>query len=196
MPDATLTSEPDKNQPRTKVLRIADPQRTSAQVNTLLSILERCERPLHNSAEIGAQVHLNAEAEKAAELTYVLAMLQLRNIIDDMPRWQLGVSDGDKYVEKLAAQQSEIAEHQREILMQQSMPHRQLHPQLKRFDVGWIAWLGQGEQPRPGELAGVGVSPVDALRQFDIAFFAKLNRQPPPPAEPEAPPAPKPKRKR
>lgn len=199
MPDATLTSEqPDKNGYRTKTLRIADPSRTHAQVATLLQILERCERPLHNSSDIGCQVHLNVAAEKAAEDTYVIVMAQLRNIVDDMPRWQLDVSDGDRYVESLATAQRELAEHQKNVAQQQSLPHRQLNPRLRLFDIGWVAWLGKEEEPQRGELAGVGVSPVDALRHFDIAFFAKLQSEKPspPPPEPPARPAQKPRKKR
>lgn len=173
-PDATLNTVPGggKGPSKTQVLRIADPRRTDLQVKTLMSIASLCENLLWGEGEVGRASEVNPVAEKAAADTYDAAMQQLRNIIDDMPRWQLDVSEGDRYLERLAAAQLGAVEDQRRQLARMSAPHMFLSANLAKIDGLWIAWLGDGN-PTVQSLHGVGPSPAEAFAAFDEAYLTR-----------------------
>jgi hypothetical protein len=177
-PDATVNILPEGGKgPKTQVLRIADPKRTDLQVKTLMSIASLCENLLWGEGEVGRAAEVNPVAEKAAASTYDAAMAQLRNIIDDMPRWQLDVSAGDRYLERLAAAQLQVTEDQRRQLSRMSAPHRYLGANIAQIDGLWVAWLGDGS-PTMQSLHGIGPSPAEALAAFDEAYLKRSTPAP------------------
>jgi hypothetical protein len=159
-------------------VRISDPKRTDQQVRTLMAVLAQCERVLVSHAEIGASLEINKKAEEAAAETYALAQAQMRNILDDMPRWQLDASQGDRYLERLAEAQHQVVKDQRENLDLMRRPHRRLNAKLQFFpELGaWVAWLGEGA-PTQLCLHGVGPSPIEALYAFDENFLKRVPEQ-------------------
>lgn len=190
--DTTVAHSPgDDRTPKRTIVRIADPKRTRSQVDTLLTIAAQCERFLTTFLEAGDSRTINPEAEAAAAKTFVMVQEQLRNIVDDMPRWQLNASDGDRYLERLAQAQLAIVEDQRETLAMTNKPHRRLGAKLRRFQHVWIAWLGDGE-PRQHDLHGIGASPAEALERFDEAYLARVEPSPanPTPDKPDVSPEP------
>ncbi len=188
---ATLSHTPgDENRSSQTVVRISDPNRTRAQIQSLLTILAQCEHTLIRGGEIGSLVEVNKKAEDAAAETYALAQLQLRNIIDENPRWQLNVTDGDRYLEKLAEAQHAVINDQRENLDLLKRPHRRLNANIQFFPEmnAWIAWLGNSAPTRLC-LHGVGPSPVEAFEDFDAAFLKRVEK-------PKAPEGKKPRGKK
>jgi hypothetical protein len=170
---ATLHQQPgDEERPAVSVVRIADPKRTHQQVHTLLSIMAQCEHTLIKDAEMGTSLEVNAKAEQAAAETYALASLQLRNIIDDMDRWVLNASDGDKYLERLAEAQHSIIQDQKENLDLMRKPHRRLGAKLIFVGAAWVCFLG--EQLTEQCLHGIGRSPAEACEAFDDAFLKRI----------------------
>lgn len=174
---ATLSHTPgDEDRPAQTVVRISDPKRTDAQVHTLLRIMAQCQNILAKEQQIGALVEINPKAEEAAAETYSLACAQLRNLIDDQPRWSLTESDGDKYIERLAEAQLSVVTDQKESLELMRRPHRRYNAHIAFFGDKWIAWIGDSN-PNAQTLNGFGLSPAEALADFDENFLKRIEAQ-------------------
>lgn len=177
MHDTTLSHRPsDENGPGHTLVRVSDPKRTQGQVATLLSILTQCERLLASHVETGCTLEINQKAEEAAAETYALVQSQLRNIVDDQSRWQLNVSEGDRYVERLAEAQLSVVEDQKHTLGVMRCPHRVLSAKIKQVDNGWVAYIG--DEPAADGLYGFGRSPIEAFYAFDEAFRTRVPARP------------------
>jgi hypothetical protein len=175
--DATLSrTSGDDERPAHTIVRIADPKRTHQQVQTLLTILAQCEHTLIKETDIGSVHEVNSKAEEAAAETYALAQAQLRNLVDDMPRWSLNASHGDAYLSRLAEAQHDILKDQKANLERMRMPHRLLNANVQFVDgVGWVAWLGPVLNKTC--VHGIGRSPVEACYAFDEAFLKRAPQQ-------------------
>lgn len=175
--DTTVSHSPgDDRNPKRTIVRLADPKRTRSQVDTLLTIAGQCERFLTTFLEAGDSRTIHPDAEAAAAKTYVMAQEQLRNILDDMPRWQLNASDGDRYLERLAQAQLAVVEGQKETLAMTNKPHRRLNANIQFFpEQGvWVSWVGAGP-PTPVSLHGVGRSPAEAYAELDAAYLRRAD---------------------
>ena len=154
-------------------------ERTGAQVGILRGILDTTHDYLieAKSATDGFEVHKPsvAEAAKTAEL----AFLQLRNIIDDMPRWTDHGGEADQEAKKLLEAETAKAKADAKLKTELARPFYMLRARILKTTTGKFAATNDTQT-----IAGFGDSPDEASRQFDAAFF---NHQQLPPAAASTP---------
>lgn len=191
-----ISQEPDGI--RARVTRINDVQRTDGQVRTLCSILAQTGQMAVFEHDVGRTMDIDPDVRKAASTTYELAAAQLRNIIDDTSRWTATESEGDKFIENLAAANLQATQEQVKVLRQRQRPAFVLGAsvrQIIRNDNGEPAWIAYvGSEPVSDGLIGIGPSPQTAFQAFDQAYFETVKKAEAPPAAQEEIQAPAPKK--
>lgn len=191
-----VTSNP--NQPGAPIqgIPVGVLERTGDQVDTILKIADHCADTLDQRHEVGAAVEIHPKVETAAVATYEAAHLQLRQILDEQPRWSPEDMESGNLVSELIY---ENLLRERALRRQQEdlgKPSRKQNPHLRKIVINvngvpaerWIAWVG-GPEPMGNMPHGIGESPARALAKFDVAFKEVLAtpRPPPPPEESPAP---------
>ena len=184
--------DPQKSDgPKYKLIRSTDLDRTKEQVGILISVLEEARTMAHVFLDSGQTYEVDPRVKEAAARTYESAALQLRNLLDEQPRWGPVDPEVEGFVEQLAQSNLEVAEAQKRLLLERTRPCFVIGATLHRIVVegqpGWLAAVGK--EPDPNSLVGLGLSPEQALRAFDVAY-RKAEAQKP--AEPDATPSPEP----
>jgi hypothetical protein len=157
-----------------QIIRTNDNERTQSQIQTLLNVAHNLGDILVLVADSGTEIDVDEAVVASAIETYLSVNVQLRNIIDDMPRWQRSDDNAEKISEQLVNSGLATARKQQALLDEQNRPYRKLGVQLRLFQSGWVAWTG-GTEPNTSLLHAVGQSPEEALENFDKNYARVLD---------------------
>lgn len=152
-------------------------EKNASHISCLLNIRNEASKFLAVKDEVGATWTVNAEAIKDAEATYTAAGVQLRNILDDMPRWAATQSKLEKRYEREAAWQLKM---NRLETQERGRPSAIRNTVIRLVELpggqkAWCCWLGG--PLTLGELAGFGRTPAEAAAAFDDIFNNGLPEQ-------------------
>jgi predicted RNase H-like HicB family nuclease len=153
------------------VVRTNSVERTKAQVDCLLAILEKTEPYLTRFVpdEDDLDEYIDEEAQGEARKTFELVNGQLRNLVDDQARWSADEPQSERLARQVLERSLDHLAEQRRLVAEASRPSMLLRPSLRLANVGWVAWYG-AESPTAGTLYAVGRSPAEALQKFDVAY--------------------------
>ena len=164
-------------------------ERSALQIQKLLDIRVEASRFLFTKEEVGSTFNVDEEARTDARAVYVSAGYQLRNILDDMPRWSMnpGLIEQNA-LELLAIKKTTIAEredHDR----RPSVAYRPRIAQMPMLIEGakWVVWLGADEPQKNGPY-GFGNTPEEAMRSFDLMWTSGMFPSMPSAPAPKTPP--------
>ncbi len=181
MKTTTFTPDSPHDPAHLAVIQASDEQKSDSHVSQLLAILKETSELLVSTETIGTTTTMDKAAVEAASSTYVAAALQLRNVVDDQPRWTVKQNAVDAKTEFVM--DLKIKEHHTRIEMNQRLasPHAVCRTQLRQMTVGdgeqtWVCWLG-GMEPMKNDVHGFGPSPAIACANFDLAFNREVQKQ-------------------
>ncbi len=190
---ASATQEPEGD-PKVLFVRSTDVQKTGEQIQQLLNIANHSAQVLCRPDSVESKLDVDDVALKEARKTYELVNLQLRQMVDEQLRWSLVPSALETRMSAAVTKHEEMVAARIEVAKNATRPSVFLQPQVRLFNVGWIAWLGDG-MPESSSLHGVGRTPAEAMQAFDRAFFQAQSTADTVPVPPPAPPAPKRRKK-
>jgi hypothetical protein len=153
---------------------------TALQTNTLLSVMGQCLNALVNpmfrfssTDEEGPQ--LPGEAKIAVENTIINTCARLDEILNDPTRWDLKLQDSlEAGALEIQAAHKDLIEAQAVAIKNLDCPHVRFKPTLFRLvSKDWLALLGDIKD-LDNALVGIGTTPAEALRNFDLAFDGEL----------------------
>lgn len=162
---------------------------TQTQVQILLGIAQTMigflVNPDRESETIPGSHPAPGEARSSAEVTLINACNRLDTIIADPKRWGLDYQLSlEKLFSETANRAKSVAKKQQQLLDEEirkaeaqtraaqeiHSPHFRYKPVLFAMkDGSWTAFLGDEEHPEFG-ISGAGLSPAEALQDFDRAF--------------------------
>jgi len=183
------TIEPGNNDENTmSVFHSLNPvEKTAAQVGVLLRVVETCKAFLMEGKSPSDGYTVDPDTIAAARSTVESTMHQLRNLIDDMPRWSRDADDNETEAKKLLEANRKKAEAEAYARTQLTRPFFLLRARIIALPDGRFVAINQEQSVR-----GVGATAAEAADAFDFAFFEQRNA-PVPAQAPDAPKAPAPK---
>lgn len=118
---------------------------------------------------------VDKEAAVAASTTFIQCCNRLDSILEDDRRWPVSGFDELKVALKnLYETQTTIVQESRQLAAETVSPHILLRPTLKQREDGtWEARYGAGK----ATLIGLGISPVEAMRRFNIAYYGRMQNE-------------------
>jgi len=166
---------------------------TQNQVNSLLAIggamMDFLTEKPKDAENIPGLRPLPGEARAAAETTLIKVCDRLDTILDEKERWGIAyqLSLEKMFIEsakrsrilaerqlKMFLMETQKAEAQRDAALEVKSPHFRYKPTLFALkDGGWAAFLGDENDLDHG-ITGVGASPAEALKAFDMVFSGKM----------------------
>lgn len=186
---ATAAEEP---LPPSVPFRSSPALKTSQQIGILLSVLREAGQFLASGESEDHTDKAETDARIEASKTLGDACLQLRNIIDEQPRWT-PEDTSDALQQAMERAERDISASRLATIQNMNRPCIMLAAKVRYFQNTncWIAWVGELVS---GTLHGSGLTPEAALQAFDIVY-ARGFSTPPVPASPSPASAPKNKRK-
>ena len=176
---ATFSPESPSDPAHTTILHSTEDERNVSQIGMLLQIREQASNLLIQQEQIGTTWNVDKEAQDDARETFTLAGLALRNILDDVQRWTLSRNEID--VKTAAVLDLKIREHQTRIEMQEKVktPSALFRTQFRMIEIApgvpkWVCWLG-GNEPTLTDCHGLGDTPEEAAKMFDMAYVQKAH---------------------
>lgn len=167
---AISTMEPGgdgSNKGMTSVFHSLNPvEKTAAQVGILRSILDTSREYLVSGKSATEGFDVDPESVKEARQTAALAFAQLRNIIDDQPRWDRGNGEAEAEAKKLLEAEVSKAEADGYLKEQLSRPCYLMRAKIFRTQGGKLVALNDTQS-----VAGFGDTAADAMDEFDKNFF-------------------------
>lgn len=159
-------NEDGSSKAMTSVFHSLNPvERTAAQVNILRAILDTTHDFLiaGKSPSEGFEVHGPSvlEAAKTAELAFA----QLRNIIDDQPRWTYDAGESEKEAKALLEAEISKAKADTKLKSELSRPFFMLRARIFKTAAGKFVATNDAQS-----ITGFGDTPEEAAKQFDAAF--------------------------
>lgn len=179
------SSAPEPEDKPISVVRASDNEKSMQQVGQLLNIAGHSGQFLIKPDNFENRVEIDAEATRIARQTFELAHLQLRNLIDEQKRWALTLTPAEKSAEEIIQSSTRLNDQKITNVKLYNRPSIFLRPNVRKFNVGWIAWTGDG-LPDMNCLHGIGASPALAMKAFDEAYY-DLQKHEPGPAAAAAP---------
>lgn len=167
--------------------------KTGQQIGILLSILREAGQFLANGEPEDHTDKAETNARIEAGKTLGDACLQLRNIIDEQPRWS-AEDTSDQLQQAMERAERDIAASRLATIQNMNRPCIMLQAKVRWWANTncWIAWIGELVS---GTLHGSGPTPEAALQAFDIVYARGFSAPPAAPPTPAASPKP-PVRKR
>ena len=141
-------------------------ERTAAQVGILHSILNTTHSFLFTNKSPTEGIEMDAETVREARNTAAMAFAQLRNIVDDQPRWTRDNSDAEQEAKKLLEAEVQKAECDAYLKDQLSRPCYLLRARLFQTSSGKLAALNDTQS-----VHGFGDTAAEAFEEFDRNFF-------------------------
>lgn len=166
---ASATQEPD-NDPKVLFVRSTDVQKTGEQIQQLLNIANHSAQVLCRPDSVDSRVDVDDVALEQSRKTYEAVNLQLRQLLDEQNRWALVPSALEERMNAAVSKHEEMVAARIELARNATRPSVFLQPQVRLFNVGWIAWLGDG-LPESNSLHAIGRTPAEAMQAFDRAFY-------------------------
>ncbi len=131
---------------------------------------------------------------KTARETYELAHIKLRDLIDENGRWDMVPGPAEQKTTDILAATEKLYDQKTINAKILNRPSVFLNARIARFDVGWIAWVGDGV-PNKSSLHAIGESPAVAMKNFDEVYYDVQQASKASVVPPEAT-APKPRKKK
>ncbi len=169
---ATTPSPEDSGGPKYKLIRSSDLDRTDRQITLLCSVLAEARQLVWVRNGFDEQAEVDPRVREAAAKTYEDASLQIRNLVNEQPRWSPEDPETSGFVEQLARSNRELVILQKKHLAEKLRPFSLLGGCLRRIEYqgqpGWLAAVGK--EPDPAGLFGIGSTPQEAVEAFDEAY--------------------------
>jgi len=140
-------------------------ERTSAQIQLLLSIAEGARNYLGENKSVTDGFEIDKDSKEAARNTAVHAFAQLDNIIDDQARWGREDTDTEKDARELLQAETERVRANARLANRMSQPFIFLQAQLHRTHTGKILATTQA-----GGVHAFGDTAEEAVTNFNRAF--------------------------
>lgn len=123
--------------------------------------------------DIGIEV--DKESVIAASNTFIQCCNRLDSILEDDRRWLAsGFDELKTALKNLYDTQVTVVQESRQLAAETVSPHILLRPALKQRENGtWEARYGVGKNA----LVGLGGSPIEAMRQFNLAYYGRLQNE-------------------
>lgn len=156
------------------------PQRdtvTHLQVQTLLGALNNVMHALHHAPvrrDDDESKPLYSEASIAAQTTFIKICARLDSIVDDSSRWNFETQETlEANLDALYKQNIAYLKEKTEHIKNLNLPHRRTGAKMGRLDDGsFVCFLG--DSPDEAPLVGVGNTPAEAQRCFDMLFNGEV----------------------
>lgn len=179
MPKAVATQfHPEDGDDRAliEVLHPDNGEKTSRQIADLLALRNEARGMLITREEIGTVTNIDPEAAKDAREIYTLTGHQIRNIVDDMQRWQLDLGKAERRTLDLLEVKQKIVQEAQAFNTRPSVNYRPRiaqMPILPDNKLVWIVWLG-ADEPQANGPHGIGQSPDEAMLNFDKNWTTRI----------------------
>lgn len=151
------------------LVRASDNEKSMQQVGQLLNIIRQASELLVTPDNFEQRVNVDKRAVDCAFETFELAHSRLRDLIDEQVRWSLHPTPTEIQSGRLIDASTGLTEAKEKNVREYNRPSVFLRPNLRRFDIGWVCWLGDDE-PKKSHLHGIGASPLQAMLAFDRAY--------------------------
>lgn len=142
------------------------------QIYVLLTIIQGITPYLirHGHGPVDQGTEIDKEAAIGASTTAMAAFDKLTNILQDKKRWDTSTYDGlTETLRMLYHTQALSIQEGNKIAAQMAFPSTLLKPEIVRQkDGSWLVRYGKG----PNALMGRGKSPYEAVRAFNLAYYA------------------------
>lgn len=194
---AISTIEPGgdgSNKGMTSVFHSLNPvEKTAAQVGILRAILDTAHDFLITGKSATEGFEVDGESVREARATATLAFAQLRNIIDDQPRWDRGNGEAEAEAKKLLEAEVSKAEADGYLKEQLSRPCYLMRAKIFRTQGGQLVAVNDTQS-----VTGFGATAAEAFDEFDKNFFEQqhLPVEKPAPVVSETPARKTPKKKK
>lgn len=195
---ATWSPESPRDPAHTTILHSTEDERNVSQIGMLLQVREQSSQLLIQREEIGHQWNIDKDAQEDARKTFCLAGHVLRNILEHHSRWDLSQNEID--VKTAAVLDLKIRENQSRIEVNETLkaPSSFLRVQFRKIvlasgQLKWCCWLG-GVEPHLLDVHGLGDTPEEAAKAFDVAYVTRATQPAPQPPVSETKPVKKTKK--
>lgn len=172
---ASVSAAPQgHNQPRMVPSRV---EQTNQQIHSLLAIHSTVLQtlmytPERDQLETGKPgTALDGGVISSAETTYINVCNRLDELLTDPTRWKLDTMDKlETALQGVYESQATLNKESERVTTLTARPHVFLRPKVVQLASGeWVAAIS-GD---PGSLRGYGLSPAEAMLEFDRNYFQK-----------------------